>query len=50
MFAQTGEDVLAPGPAALAEDLATGRRHERHAGLLALESLDVGYQLLVADS
>ncbi|MFC5216591.1 class I SAM-dependent methyltransferase [Streptomyces coerulescens] len=50
MLAQTGEDVLAPGLAALAEDLATGRWHHRHADLLALGSLDVGYRLLVTDS
>ncbi|MGY1581447.1 methyltransferase domain-containing protein [Streptomyces sp. MN13] len=49
MLAQTGEDVLAPGLAALADDLASGRWRERHAGLLAQDSLDVGYRLLVAD-
>ncbi|GAA3997407.1 class I SAM-dependent methyltransferase [Streptomyces plumbiresistens] len=49
MLAQTGEDALAPGLAALADDLATGRWHERHAELLALDAIDVGYRLLVAD-
>lgn len=49
LFAQTGEDVLAPGLATLTEDLATGRWQDRHAELLALDSIDVGYRLLVAD-
>lgn len=49
LFAQAGEDVLAPGLAALADDLAAGRWHIRHAGLLTLDTLDVGYRLLVAD-
>ncbi|MFC8513374.1 methyltransferase domain-containing protein [Streptomyces sp. NPDC057257] len=50
LFAQTGEDALAPGLAALRDDLATGRWHERHAGLFTLDSMDVGYRLLIADS
>lgn len=50
MLAQTGDDALAPGLAALADDLATGRWHDRHAGLLALDAIDVGYRLLVTDS
>ncbi|MFF7736042.1 methyltransferase domain-containing protein [Streptomyces sp. NPDC007984] len=49
MLAQTGEDVLAPGLAALADDLATRRWHNRYADLLALDTIDVGYRLLVAD-
>ncbi|MGI5452222.1 class I SAM-dependent methyltransferase [Streptomyces sp. CA-249302] len=49
LFAQTGEDALAPGLAALRDDLATGRWHDRHADLLALDRFDVGYRLLVAD-
>ncbi|MEE4418403.1 class I SAM-dependent methyltransferase [Streptomyces bugieae] len=49
LLAQTGEDALAPGLAALADDLATGRWQERHADLLARDALDVGYRLLVAD-
>lgn len=49
LLAQPGEEVLAPGLARLAEDLATGRWHTRHAGLLTLDALDVGYRLLVAD-
>ncbi|MDW6062397.1 methyltransferase domain-containing protein [Streptomyces sp. FXJ1.4098] len=49
LLAQTGEDTIAPGLARLADDLATGRWHTRHAGLLALDTFDVGYRLLVAD-
>jgi hypothetical protein len=49
LFARTGEDVIAPGLARLADDLASGRWHTRHAGLLALDTVDVGYRLLVAD-
>ncbi|GHJ98757.1 methyltransferase domain-containing protein [Streptomyces sp. NPDC003753] len=49
LFAQTGEDALAPGLTRLAEDLATGRWHTRHAELLTLDSIDVGYRLLVSD-
>ncbi|MGV9852243.1 class I SAM-dependent methyltransferase [Streptomyces sp. NPDC003442] len=50
MLAQTGDDTLAPGLTMLADDLTTGRWHDRHAGLLALDTLDVGYRLLVADA
>lgn len=49
MLAQTGEDALAPGLTRLGEDLVTGRWHAQHADLLALDSIDVGYRLLVAD-
>ncbi|MGO4755477.1 methyltransferase domain-containing protein, partial [Streptomyces sp. 2MCAF27] len=49
LLAQTGEDTIAPGLARLADDLATGRWHTRHAELLALDTIDVGYRLLVAD-
>jgi SAM-dependent methyltransferase len=49
MLAQTGENALAPGLAALADDLTTGRWHDRHAGLLARDTIDMGYRLLVAD-
>lgn len=49
MLAQTGEDILRPGLARLADDLSTGRWHQRHADLLDRETLDVGYRLLVAD-
>ncbi|MBC6449391.1 class I SAM-dependent methyltransferase [Actinokineospora xionganensis] len=49
MLAQTGEPALQPGLARLAEDLATGRWHDKHADLLALDTLDAGYRLLIAD-
>ncbi|MGW0757287.1 class I SAM-dependent methyltransferase [Streptomyces sp. NPDC002814] len=49
MLAQTGEDALAPGLAKLTDDLATGHWHDRHADLIALDTIDVGYRLLVAD-
>lgn len=49
MFAQAGEGVLAPGLAALTDDLATGRWRERYADLLTLDTVDVGYRLLVTD-
>ncbi|KOU73244.1 MerR family transcriptional regulator [Streptomyces sp. MMG1533] len=49
MLAQTPADALAPGLAALTDDLATGRWHHHHADLLALDSIDVGYRLLVTD-
>ena len=41
--------VIARGVAALAADLASGAWHERHADLLALDALDLGYRLVVAD-
>ncbi|MGV9454832.1 class I SAM-dependent methyltransferase [Streptomyces sp. NPDC003635] len=49
LLAQTGETVLAPGLARLAEDLMTGRWHARHQDLLTLDAIDVGYRLLVTD-
>ncbi|MGH3860913.1 class I SAM-dependent methyltransferase [Actinokineospora sp.] len=49
MLAQTGEAALRPGLARLADDIATGRWHENHADLLALDTLDAGYRLLIAD-
>ncbi|MGP3989468.1 methyltransferase domain-containing protein [Streptomyces sp. 3N207] len=49
MLAQTGEDAVAPGLNRLADDLTTGRWHTRYAELLAQETLDVGYRLLVAE-
>jgi len=48
-LAQAGEMALAPGLARLAGDLASGAWHDRYADLLALEELDCGYRLLVAD-
>ncbi len=49
LLAQSGEEAIAPGLDRLADDLATGRWHARHAELLTLDTLDVGYRLLVAD-
>jgi SAM-dependent methyltransferase len=40
--------VVRPGLQRLARDLESGDWHRRHAGLLARESLDVGYRLVVA--
>ncbi|MGV9245345.1 class I SAM-dependent methyltransferase [Streptomyces sp. NPDC003710] len=49
MLVQTGEDTIGPGLTRLAEDLTTGRWHTRHAELLTLDTIDVGYRLLVSD-
>ncbi|GGN64738.1 methyltransferase type 11 [Streptomyces albiflavescens] len=49
MLAQTSEDTITPGLTQLADDLRTNRWHTRHAELLALETIDVGYRLLVTD-
>lgn len=49
MLAQTGDAALSPGLTALADDLSTGRWHSRYADLLALDTIDVGYRLLVAE-
>lgn len=49
MLAQTGEEALAPALATLADDLTTGRWHDRYADLLTADSIDVGYRLLVTD-
>ena len=49
MLAQAGETTLADGLAHLAADLRTGRWRQRHADLLEMEHLDVGYRLLVSD-
>ncbi|AKH83867.1 MerR family transcriptional regulator [Streptomyces sp. CNQ-509] len=50
LLAQSGEATLAPGLAALAADLTTGRWQRRHADLLTRDTIDVGYRLLVADA
>ncbi|MEV0170307.1 methyltransferase domain-containing protein [Streptomyces sp. NPDC050803] len=49
MLAQTGDDVLEPGLTRLAADLTAGAWHTRHADLLTLDAIDVGYRLLVTD-
>jgi SAM-dependent methyltransferase len=47
-FALRTAEQLEPGLRALEEDLASGAWAQRHADLLALEELDLGYRLLVA--
>jgi hypothetical protein len=49
MLAQAGEAALTEGLARLAADLESGQWARRHADLLGLEQLDVGYRLLVSD-
>ncbi|MGI5380348.1 methyltransferase domain-containing protein [Streptomyces sp. CA-251387] len=49
MLAQTGDDALTPGLTRLADDLKTGRWHRRYAELRTLDTMDVGYRLLVTD-
>ena len=48
-FALRTEEQLAPGLARLAADLQDGSWQRRHAGLLALDELDLGYRLLIAE-
>jgi SAM-dependent methyltransferase len=48
-FALLDERLVAEGAARLARDLADGSWHRRHASLLALPELDVGYRLVVAE-
>lgn len=48
-FALLDERVVADGVARLARDLADRSWHRRHAALLALPELDVGYRLVVAE-
>ncbi|ANZ20518.1 hypothetical protein ACH4YO_38330 [Streptomyces noursei] len=47
---QAGAVALAPGLTRLADDLTTGRWHTRYAELLTLDTIDVGYRLLVSDA
>lgn len=49
-FALVDSHVVGDGVARLARDLADGSWHRRHASLLTLPALDVGYRLVVADS
>jgi SAM-dependent methyltransferase len=48
-FALVDSHVVGDGVARLARDLADGSWHRRHASLLTLPELDVGYRLVVAD-
>jgi SAM-dependent methyltransferase len=49
MLAQSGEDAIRPGLARLADDLASGAWHARHADLLGRDTFDGGYRLVIAD-
>lgn len=48
VFAKTPPDLVADGLARLTQDLRSGAWADRHADLLDLVELDVGYRLLVA--
>ena len=48
VLAKTGEEALRAGLNRLADDLRTGRWHDNHADLIQLDSLDVGYSLVIA--
>ncbi len=48
-FARASAEDLQPDLDRLADDLRTGRWHADHADLLGLDSLDVGYCLLIAN-
>jgi Methyltransferase domain len=49
LFARLDDDKLEPGLAALAADLDSGRWHDRHADLLDLDVLDLGYCVITAE-
>lgn len=49
LFAQTGDEVLRPGPTRPSDDLPSGRWHRRRADLLGRTALDAGHRLLVTD-
>jgi SAM-dependent methyltransferase len=49
VFPLIGEEATARFVQALRHDLETGAWHERNAGLLELDELDLGYRLLVAE-
>lgn len=49
LLAQTGESVITPGLARLADDLTSGRWRARYADLLARDTYDLGYRLVIAD-
>jgi hypothetical protein len=48
-MAQASEESLRPWLDRLAADLASGAWHTRHADLLTLDEIDLGYRLIVAD-
>jgi hypothetical protein len=49
ILAKTGDEALRGGLSRLADDLRTGRWHDTHADLTQLDSLDVGYRLVIAE-
>jgi hypothetical protein len=49
ILAKTGADGMHDGLSRLADDLRTGRWHENHADLMQLDSLDIGYSLIIAN-
>ncbi len=49
VFARLSEGEVRDGMAALRSDLDSGSWHERHAELLSLEELDLGYAIVLAD-
>jgi hypothetical protein len=49
MLAQADDEVLRPGLGRLAADLESGRWRRRYSNLLARETLDAGYRLLIAE-
>ncbi|MCX4658591.1 class I SAM-dependent methyltransferase [Streptomyces uncialis] len=50
LLTQADEDTVAPGLARLANDLETGTWHTQHGELLTLDTIDVGYRLIIADN
>jgi hypothetical protein len=44
------DDVVEPALARLRADLDSGAWHERHADLLALDEIDLGYRLVISDA
>jgi SAM-dependent methyltransferase len=49
LLAKPGDEALRGGLSRLADDLRTGRWHDNHADLIQLDSLDLGYRLLIAE-
>jgi hypothetical protein len=47
-FATLPDDVVQPAMERLRKDLESGAWHERHRKLLAAETMDFGYRLLIA--
>jgi SAM-dependent methyltransferase len=47
-ISQLAPDQVEPGVTRLADDLASGRWHERYGDLLELDELDLGYRLVIA--